>query len=63
MEYKTTRECAKEWNTSERRIQMLCATGRIPNALKFGSSWAIPKESKKPKDKRYKENKGELYDC
>lgn len=42
------------WKISERRITKLCNEGRIHGAIKFGWSWAIPANSKKPSDGRSK---------
>ena len=41
-------EAAKKWKVSERRISQYCTQGRIPGAQKFGRSWAIPEDAKKP---------------
>jgi len=41
-------EAAKLWNISTRQVQRLCKDGRVEGAVKFGTSWAIPKEVKKP---------------
>lgn len=57
MEYFTTVEMSKEWNISPRRIGVLCAEGRIEGAEKKGKTWLIPKNSKRPDDKRRRENK------
>ena len=45
-------EAAKKWKVSERRISQYCTQGRIPGAQKFGRSWAIPEDAKKPEDPR-----------
>ena len=50
--YITITELAKKWNVTVRRIQKLCAEGRIPGATKFGTIWAIPVDAEKPKDER-----------
>lgn len=39
---------------SARRINTLCLEGRIDGAIKFGNTWAIPKDAEKPKDERVK---------
>lgn len=52
--YKTISEIAKEWNLTVRRIQKLCADGKLPGAQKFGTLWAIPEDVEKPKDARVK---------
>ena len=50
--YMTIREAAEVWGVTPRRIQVLCSDGRIEGAMKFGRDWAIPKDAKKPADKR-----------
>lgn len=52
MNYMSVRETAIKWNISERRVQKLCETGRIPGVERFGRSWMIPKNSVKPDDMR-----------
>ena len=48
------KEAAEKWGISERRVQKLCEEGRIPGVVRFGRSWAIPKDAKKPDDARRK---------
>lgn len=57
MEYMTANQAAHKWDISQRRVQILCANGRIPGVFKLGEAWAIPADSKKPNDKR---KKGEI---
>lgn len=58
MEYITTKEAVKKWNVSERRVRQLLDEGRIKGATKIGNVWTIPKDTKKPTDKRsIKDNK------
>lgn len=54
MEYMSCPEAAKKWGISERRVQKLCEENRIPGISKIGYMWLIPKDAKKPADKRYK---------
>lgn len=54
MTYMTIKEASDLWGISERRITKLCNENRIEGAQKFGSVWAIPSDSKKPKDARLK---------
>lgn len=35
-----------------KKIQVLCAEGRIPGVFRVGNTWAIPEEAQKPKDAR-----------
>lgn len=48
----TAAELAKKWNVSVRRVQILCSSGEIEGAVKFGRSWAIPEDVERPKDGR-----------
>lgn len=57
MEYMTIKEAAAEWGLSERRLQTICNEKKIPGVIKFGRSWAIPIEAKKPIDGRIKSGK------
>lgn len=60
MDYMTANQASKKWGISQRRVQILCAEGRIPGVFKLGEAWAIPADLKKPEDKRRKEvNKNE----
>ena len=52
MEYITVREAAEKWGVSERRINQYCSEGRIHGTERFGGSWAIPVDAKKPGDLR-----------
>lgn len=52
MEFMTTKEAAKKWNISERRIRQLLQNSRIEGAIKNGNSWNIPNDAIKPVDKR-----------
>ena len=54
MEYLSIRETAKKWGLSPRRVQVLCATDRIPGAFRIGNVWAIPVDAEKPNDARIK---------
>ena len=55
--YLSLREMAEKWGVSERRINQYCTQGRIPGAQKFGKSWAIPEDARKPEDPRRSRNK------
>jgi len=39
---------AERWNVSVRQVQLLCQSGKIDGASKFGNAWAIPKNTPKP---------------
>ena len=53
-DYATVQEMAEKWGLNERTVQTMCATGKIEGLTKFGRSWAIPKDTKKPTDNRVK---------
>lgn len=57
MKYMTIQDAATKWEISSRRVQVLCAEGRLNGALKFGRQWAIPVETTKPEDARIKSGK------
>ena len=50
-------EISEKWGIKERRINTLCLEGRIEGVIKFGNTWAIPEDAKKPKDERIKTGK------
>ena len=52
--FMTTREASEKWNITERRINVLCKEGRIPDAYKDNKRWLIPDGIEKPVDKRLK---------
>lgn len=54
MDFLTIKEVTEKWNVTPRRIQKMCAEGRIPGAKKFGRDWAIPADTEKPIDARVK---------
>ena len=54
MEFMTIKEAAEKWNLSVRRVQTICNEGMIEGTMKFGNTWAIPKNAVKPADKRIK---------
>ena len=54
MEFMPIKEAAVKWNLSVRRLQTICNEGMIEEAMKFGNTWAIPKDAVKPVDKRIK---------
>ena len=46
--YITAEETAQKWDISLRKVQEYCKAGRVEGAIKFGNTWAIPKDAKKP---------------
>ena len=57
MVFLSTKQASDKWGISSRRIQILCAEGRIEGAIRIGNIWAIPDDAKKPKDARVKSGK------
>lgn len=55
-------EAAARWGISLHRVQVLCKSGRIEGVARFGRSWMIPADAKKPQDSRYKTAKPSLKD-
>ena len=54
MDYLKIDEVAGKWGISSRRLQTLCAQGKIEGANRFGRAWMIPKDTPKPADGRTK---------
>lgn len=54
MDYLKIGDVAQKWDVSPRRIQAMCAGGRIPGAVRFGRDWMIPKDARQPIDGRTK---------
>lgn len=52
----TTKEAAEKRGVTPRQVQLLCAQGRIPGAVRFGNAWVIPVDAQKPKDGRSEKN-------
>jgi len=57
--YMSVKEVAEKWGLSERRIQVLCATNRIPDVMRVSHVWLIPKTATKPEDRRLKKKETE----
>lgn len=54
MDYMTLKEASEKWGVTPRRINYLCAAGRIPGAIKMATIWLVPKDAEKPADGRRK---------
>jgi len=48
----TPQEAAEKWGITNRRVQALCANGRIESVVRLKGAWLIPKDTKKPLDGR-----------
>lgn len=60
MEYLNITETAEKWGISPRRLQTLCASGKVEGATRFGKAWMIPKTTQKPIDGRTKASKNNI---
>ena len=56
-EFMTASQAAKKWEITQRRVQILCSTGRISGVFKLGENWVIPATAQKPIDGRMKKEK------
>jgi hypothetical protein len=50
----TAQEAAESWGISDRRVQILCANGKINGVIRLKRGWLIPKGTHKPVDGRSK---------
>lgn len=57
MNYISAQDAATKWGISKRRVQTLCASRRIENAVRVGNMWILPEKAEKPSDKRIKRKK------
>ena len=46
--YMTIKEASEKWGVSIRYVNVLCHNGKIPDAHKLGTIWAIPSDTEKP---------------
>lgn len=60
MEYISAQDAATKWGISKRRVQALCASHRIENAVRVGNMWILPEDSEKPSDRRVKHKKADI---
>lgn len=57
MNYISAQDAATKWGISKRRVQTLCASHRIENAVRVGNMWILPDDAEKPSDRRIKHTK------
>ncbi|MCL2149863.1 MAG: helix-turn-helix domain-containing protein [Dehalococcoidia bacterium] len=50
----TPREAAEKWGVTDRRVQVLCANGKVEGVVRLKGGWLIPKGTPKPQDGRTK---------
>lgn len=53
MDYISTKDAATKFGISDRRVQKLCESGRIPGSQMISGVWLIPSVAEKPIDERY----------
>jgi predicted site-specific integrase-resolvase len=52
MDYMTLKEASEQWGIGARMINYYCTKGRIPGAVKMAGVWLVPKDARKPTDRR-----------
>ena len=52
MDIMAAKDAAEKWGISQRRVAVLCAENRIPNAVMVGNMWVLPADAEKPSDAR-----------
>lgn len=55
--YTTVKDIAEKWNIKPRTVQIMCAEGKLPGAVKFWDLWVIPSGVERPLDGRKKYKK------
>jgi len=50
----TAQDAAEAWGITDRRVQVLCANGKVEGAIRLKRGWLIPKGTPKPADGRSK---------
>lgn len=61
MDYISAQDAATKWGISKRRVQTLCASHRIENAVRVGNMWILPGDAEKPSDGRIKHKKASTH--
>lgn len=61
MKYLSVKQIADAWNISDRRVRVLCQSGKIPGVIKQGKSYRIPENAVKPADGRRNEEATDLF--
>ena len=62
MDYLKIEDMAKLWEISPRRLQTLCAEGRVDGAVRFGRAWMIPVDAHRPVDGRSKAGRAQALE-
>ena len=48
----SVKDAAKRWGISDRRVRLLCSSGKVEGAVRDGRSYEIPEHAVKPADGR-----------
>ena len=48
MDFMTSKEAAKIWKLTPRRVSQMCRMGYIEGVQKVGTAWIMPKDTKNP---------------
>jgi len=56
----TPQQASEKWGITDRRVQALCAKGRIDGAVRLGRGWLIPNDASKPLDGRAKNGRSAI---
>jgi len=51
-QYQTVKETADAWGVSRRYVNLCITQGRLPDAVKMGNMWLVPRGTPKPIDRR-----------
>lgn len=54
LDYISVEQASEKWGFSKRRIQKLYEENRMDGVIRFGRSWAIPRDAEKSADARKK---------
>ena len=54
--YMTIKEASEKWGVSIRYVNLLCNNGKVPNAQKLGTIWAIPWKNLRRTEEKNPEN-------
>ena len=52
MDILTSEQASELWGITARRVRELCRGGYVEGAVKVGNAWLMPKNTKKPDDRR-----------
>ncbi len=57
MQYISISEAARRWGVTARRVQDMCRSGVIKDAVRFGRAWMLPENTQRPPDGRTRDGK------